>query len=332
LKTNAQVNELLLSLAICGAAKKAEARAAKEAKRKVRLENFKLNRAACELEVQVQNAANGVLPYRGMNGRGDELQQQGEAPPLAQEVRDSIRGQAQNDLVFPLGPPARQPAAPQAQQPPTQAQTFSFRALANPTEATYAQPPPQRHPTSGYLPSLRHANIARANPLQTGANPYDGPFGGVLPARYAVPCTEVLPGQYPTAGVLPVRYDQAGTMASHHHAPLVVGGQHLARRVVQLPGKRPRGPAKNKGGGGAQDPGALLQGLQPTMGRNPSQWNYLHALRGTDPPVVIGVGAAGTGKTQLACAVGLEKLLTGEVWNGCWSLYVSRWRWGGRLK
>jgi hypothetical protein len=57
----------------------------------------------------------------------------------------------------------------------------------------------------------------------------------------------------------------------------------------------------------------LLAGFESPVDRNPKQRAYLDAMRGIDPPIVMAVGTTGTGKTQLACAVGLEKLLLGQV-------------------
>ena len=46
---------------------------------------------------------------------------------------------------------------------------------------------------------------------------------------------------------------------------------------------------------------------------NPKQKQYLKHLDNNDIPVVLGVGPAGTGKTLLACKVGVEKLLNKNI-------------------
>lgn len=47
--------------------------------------------------------------------------------------------------------------------------------------------------------------------------------------------------------------------------------------------------------------------------RNPRQMEYMNLLESVNPAVILAVGPAGTGKTMLACHVGLKKLADGDI-------------------
>lgn len=47
--------------------------------------------------------------------------------------------------------------------------------------------------------------------------------------------------------------------------------------------------------------------------RNPRQADYMNLLEGVNPPIVLAVGSAGTGKTMIACHIGLRKLMNGDI-------------------
>ncbi len=47
--------------------------------------------------------------------------------------------------------------------------------------------------------------------------------------------------------------------------------------------------------------------------RNKKQEEYIQLLEKTNPAIVLSVGPAGTGKTMIACHIGLRKLMDGEI-------------------
>ena len=47
--------------------------------------------------------------------------------------------------------------------------------------------------------------------------------------------------------------------------------------------------------------------------RNPKQADYINLLEGNNPAIVLAVGPAGTGKTMVACHIGLRKLVDSEI-------------------
>jgi phosphate starvation-inducible PhoH-like protein len=47
--------------------------------------------------------------------------------------------------------------------------------------------------------------------------------------------------------------------------------------------------------------------------RNPKQADYINLLESNNPAIVIAVGPAGTGKTMMACHIGLRKLVDNEI-------------------
>lgn len=47
--------------------------------------------------------------------------------------------------------------------------------------------------------------------------------------------------------------------------------------------------------------------------RNDTQEAYLKMLEAPSPPIVIGVGSSGSGKTMLACHIGMKKLIAGDI-------------------
>jgi phosphate starvation-inducible PhoH-like protein len=47
--------------------------------------------------------------------------------------------------------------------------------------------------------------------------------------------------------------------------------------------------------------------------RNPKQADYMNLLESVNPAIVLAVGSAGTGKTMIACHIGLRKLVNGDI-------------------
>jgi len=59
----------------------------------------------------------------------------------------------------------------------------------------------------------------------------------------------------------------------------------------------------------------------PLKPRNEKQREYMNALEGTHPTIVVATGAAGTGKTMIACTIAIEKLLEND---GVSKLVITR--------
>ena len=51
----------------------------------------------------------------------------------------------------------------------------------------------------------------------------------------------------------------------------------------------------------------------PLKARNKKQEEYIHLLESSNPAIVLSVGPAGTGKTMIACHIGLRKLVDGDI-------------------
>lgn len=53
--------------------------------------------------------------------------------------------------------------------------------------------------------------------------------------------------------------------------------------------------------------------IEPVKPRNDRQAHYIRLLEANDPPIVMALGPAGVAKTYLCNAIGIQKLLNGEV-------------------
>lgn len=51
----------------------------------------------------------------------------------------------------------------------------------------------------------------------------------------------------------------------------------------------------------------------PIKARNPLQERYIQLLESPEPPIIMAYGAAGTGKTMLPNAIGIQKLISGDI-------------------
>lgn len=78
------------------------------------------------------------------------------------------------------------------------------------------------------------------------------------------------------------------------------GIHRLSKAKTKTTSNRKKAPIRNK-------PPPLIRP------RSPAQAEYMQVLRDQDPCIVFATGPAGSGKTQLAASVGVEKLVKGEV-------------------
>jgi phosphate starvation-inducible protein PhoH and related proteins len=58
---------------------------------------------------------------------------------------------------------------------------------------------------------------------------------------------------------------------------------------------------------------ASFRKAEPLVPRNPRQERYIHLLESPNPPIVFAIGPAGVAKTYICNAIGIQKLLSGQV-------------------
>ena len=56
-----------------------------------------------------------------------------------------------------------------------------------------------------------------------------------------------------------------------------------------------------------------MKRVEPIVPRNPRQEQYIKLLEEVEPPIVVAIGPAGVAKTYICNAIGIQKLMTGQV-------------------